>query len=145
MACSLSGWALVPLPLLGYCAYKAMRFYQPANRELMRLESTTKSPIFQLLGEMVSGSSTIRAFGKQEEFNQKIKHKLDISMNAGVVNRVSATLFSVVLFNIAFVFLCIASVFIVSKIHNYRSSSRTTGAPLSSALFSLTCSTSLGI
>ena len=113
LACALSGWALLPLPILGYFAYKFMRYYQPANRELMRLENTSRSPIFQLLGEMVSGSSTIRAFGKQDEFNKKMKEKLDKAMNVGIVNRVSSTLFSVGLFNIAFVFLCIAAVFIV--------------------------------
>lgn len=42
-----------------------------------------------------------------------MKEKLDTAMNVGIVNRVSSTLFSVGLFNIAFVFLCIAALFIV--------------------------------
>lgn len=74
------------------------------------------SPIYQLLGEIVTGSSTIRAFEKEKEFNERMKKKLNVSMNAGLVNRISSSLFSVGLYNIAFVFLLIVALFIVRPI-----------------------------
>ncbi len=113
LACALNLWSVLPIPLLIYVAYKYLRYYQPANQELTRLENTTRSPIFQHLGEMVSGSSTIRAFGKEDEFNRKMKTQLDKNMSVGIINRISSSLFTVGLFNIAFVFLVIASMLIV--------------------------------
>ena len=39
-----------------------------AVKEVSRIESVTKSPLLSFLSETLSGSSTIRAFDKREEF-----------------------------------------------------------------------------
>ena len=113
LACMLNWWAILPLPILAFLAAKFMRFYQPANKEFSRVGSTSHSPVIQQLGEMVSGSSTIRAFKKEDVFNAKMKEKLDRSMSIDLVGRVSGSLFSVGLFHIAFLFLCAAGFLIV--------------------------------
>ena len=42
-----------------------------AAKEVIRVESVTKSPLLSSLSETISGSSTIRAFNKKEEFVEK--------------------------------------------------------------------------
>ena len=51
-------------PLAVY--YSISKYYRKSSTELKRLESVSKSPIFALFSEALTGASTIRAY-KQEE------------------------------------------------------------------------------
>ncbi|GAA5950453.1 hypothetical protein JCM3765_004553 [Sporobolomyces pararoseus] len=51
--------------------------YRASSRELKRTESVTKSPIFSLFGEALSGVSTIRAYGDGQRFMEQIFSLLD--------------------------------------------------------------------
>ncbi len=44
------------------------RFYLNASRDLKRLESVQRSPLFQQFGETLSGVTTIRAYGDERRF-----------------------------------------------------------------------------
>ena len=44
------------------------RYYIPTARELQRIESITRSPIYAKFGEALLGVSTIRAYRKQDHF-----------------------------------------------------------------------------
>ena len=44
------------------------RFYIPTARELQRIESITRSPIYAKFGEALLGVATIRAYRKQDHF-----------------------------------------------------------------------------
>jgi len=46
-------------------------YFRASQRELKRIESTTRSPIFSLFAETLNGLSTIRAYGLQEEFEDR--------------------------------------------------------------------------
>lgn len=46
--------------------YKVGSIYGPTSRDMRRLNSTTRSPLYSLFGETVSGVSVIRAFGASE-------------------------------------------------------------------------------
>ncbi|OMJ71617.1 hypothetical protein SteCoe_30111 [Stentor coeruleus] len=60
--------ALLSLPIAAYSSYKVQQFYLGTSRELIRLESISKSPIVQHFSETLNGISTIRAFGYQKMF-----------------------------------------------------------------------------
>ena len=53
---------------LGYVYFKVQEFYRNSSRELKRLESIAKSPIFSHFSETLNGLSTIRAFNTQQQF-----------------------------------------------------------------------------
>ena len=73
----LSSWMIIfALVLLGICMHYALR-YLIAAREVKRLESNCKSPIFELFGAALTGISTIRAFDKSEIYVQRMYRKID--------------------------------------------------------------------
>ncbi|GAA6015204.1 hypothetical protein JCM11491_000503 [Sporobolomyces phaffii] len=51
--------------------------YRASSRELKRTESVTKSPIFSLFGEALSGVATLRAYGDGSRFMEQIFSLLD--------------------------------------------------------------------
>jgi ABC-type multidrug transport system fused ATPase/permease subunit len=61
--------AFIPVVFpLGYVYFKVQEFYRSSSRELKRLESVAKSPIFSHFSETLNGLSTIRAFNTQKHF-----------------------------------------------------------------------------
>ena len=52
-------------------------FYVPTSRQLRRLESITRSPVYSWFGESVHGVSTIKAFGMVEAFSGHMRRKID--------------------------------------------------------------------
>ncbi|RFU75401.1 atp-dependent bile acid permease [Trichoderma arundinaceum] len=48
--------------------YAVAAFYLRASRDLKRLESVQRSPLFQQFGETLSGMTTIRAYGDERRF-----------------------------------------------------------------------------
>eukprot|EP00928_Gymnodinium_smaydae_P077462 TRINITY_DN6080_c0_g7_i1.p1 TRINITY_DN6080_c0_g7~~TRINITY_DN6080_c0_g7_i1.p1 ORF type:complete len:1398 (+),score=351.18 TRINITY_DN6080_c0_g7_i1:584-4195(+) len=67
VVCCLVGWYLFVLIIPMFLIYgRLARRYLPATRDLRRLDSVAKSPIFHHFGETVNGVSTIRAMQQQE-------------------------------------------------------------------------------
>ncbi|KAF9346348.1 hypothetical protein BGX26_002160, partial [Mortierella sp. AD094] len=52
-------------------------YYISSSRELKRIESVTKSPLYSHFGETLVGVSTIRAFGAESRFMEEVLVKLD--------------------------------------------------------------------
>ncbi|KAI0238037.1 Multidrug resistance-associated protein 1 [Lamellibrachia satsuma] len=79
---------VLPLALLYYFI---QRFYIPTSRQLQRIESTTRSPIYVHFSETVTGASTIRAYNVQRRFittsMQHVDHNLVFYFSSIASNR----------------------------------------------------------
>lgn len=53
------------------------QFYLGGAREIKRLESVSKSPIFEQFGSVLAGIGTIRAFGKAHEYEARMYGRID--------------------------------------------------------------------
>lgn len=56
------------------------RFYIPTSRELKRIESTTRSPIFNHFSETITGAASIRAYKCQQRFIDDNASKVDTNL-----------------------------------------------------------------
>jgi len=72
-----SPWMIAfALALLAICMHYAIRYLTGA-REVKRLESNAKSPIFEQFGSALLGIGTIRAFDKADEYVERMFKKID--------------------------------------------------------------------
>ncbi|KAI0881492.1 putative ATP-binding cassette transporter protein [Annulohypoxylon maeteangense] len=67
---------VMSLILLLICAFYAIRYIQGA-RPVKRLESVTKSPVFEQFGSALTGVQTIRSFDKSHTYIERMHKKLD--------------------------------------------------------------------
>ncbi|KAK7077013.1 hypothetical protein SK128_015541 [Halocaridina rubra] len=57
--------------------YAIQRYFRCSSRELKRLESLSRSPLYSHISESVSGAMVIRAYGDQRRFADVLLHRLD--------------------------------------------------------------------
>ncbi|KAF0698943.1 Aste57867_10465 [Aphanomyces stellatus] len=67
---------LLYLPLV-FVFRKVQRYFDLSSAQLKRLDSTTKSPLVNLISEILSGLSTIRAFAMTPTFQARARAALD--------------------------------------------------------------------
>ncbi|KAL7749705.1 Canalicular multispecific organic anion transporter 2 [Sorochytrium milnesiophthora] len=79
-------WVLVVLAILFVALYFVQSFYLASSRELKRLDSGSKAPIYQLFGESVSGIVTIRAYGYQAHYTNMLERRVDNFVRATYLN-----------------------------------------------------------
>ncbi|XP_068605615.1 multidrug resistance-associated protein 1 [Brachionichthys hirsutus] len=72
----------VIVPVLGLLYFFVQRFYVASSRQLKRLESGSRSPIYTHFNETVLGTSVIRAFGEQERFIRESDQRVDHNQKA---------------------------------------------------------------
>mmetsp|Transcript_41902 Transcript_41902/g.94664 ORF Transcript_41902/g.94664 Transcript_41902/m.94664 type:complete len:1160 (+) Transcript_41902:159-3638(+) len=79
-------WFLAACVPMGYVYYQIMNLYIPTSRELQRLESVTRSPVFSHFGETLEGVSTIRAFRAEPTFVTDSFDKLERNLRSYYAN-----------------------------------------------------------
>ncbi|KXS18959.1 hypothetical protein M427DRAFT_95715 [Gonapodya prolifera JEL478] len=71
------------VPLLIICdSLTPTRFYRATSRELKRLDSVSKSPLYAHFSESLTGLPTIRAYNAQERFRKINEERLDANGRA---------------------------------------------------------------
>uniref|UniRef100_A0A3B5A3H6 Multidrug resistance-associated protein 1 n=1 Tax=Stegastes partitus TaxID=144197 RepID=A0A3B5A3H6_9TELE len=72
----------IVIPVLGLLYFLVQRFYVASSRQLKRLESVSRSPIYTHFNETLLGTSVIRAFGEQERFIRESDQRVDHNQKA---------------------------------------------------------------
>ncbi|KYQ92779.1 ABC transporter C family protein [Tieghemostelium lacteum] len=66
-----------PVFILSFAYYFLQKLFRCSVRELKRMESISRSPMYSFLAEAYSGLSVIRAYGHTNRFIAEFGHKLD--------------------------------------------------------------------
>ncbi|XP_067317475.1 multidrug resistance-associated protein 1-like isoform X1 [Anolis sagrei] len=74
--------AAVAIPPLALVYFFVQRFYVATSRQLKRLESVSRSPVYSHFNETLLGVSVIRAFAEQQRFVQQSDLKVDQNQKA---------------------------------------------------------------
>ena len=85
-----TGWFTLALPFIMFVYIALQRFYIPACRELQRIESISRSPIYSGLGEAVNGVETIRAFRQEAHFINLADGLIQHNADAFVTQKLAA-------------------------------------------------------
>lgn len=69
------------VPMIIYYGYQ-QNFFTMTYRELKRLDSVNRSPLYALLGETIDGVATIRAYSAEGSLLRRLTSMLDLQQNA---------------------------------------------------------------
>uniref|UniRef100_A0A669CSF3 Cystic fibrosis transmembrane conductance regulator n=1 Tax=Oreochromis niloticus TaxID=8128 RepID=A0A669CSF3_ORENI len=109
VAASVIPWILIPVvPLLLIFLY-LRRYFLRTSRNVKRLESTTRSPVFSHLSSSLQGLWTIRAFGEEERFQKVFDAHQDLHSEAWFLFLTTSRWFAVRLDGICSVFVTITT------------------------------------
>eukprot|EP00750_Incisomonas_marina_P027652 INCI6219.1.p1 GENE.INCI6219.1~~INCI6219.1.p1 ORF type:complete len:1792 (+),score=304.26 INCI6219.1:263-5638(+) len=136
---------IIMVPVIGGF-YFVQRTYRASIRELQRLSSMSRSPVFSAFSEALDGAATIRCFNKQSHFaflnEERLRKNLSSYMNQNAANQwLSVRLVCLS----AAVFFCVASFSVVQKQLGWNVSIIGTGAVFSSGMAGLALQKSLEV
>ncbi|KAL0069231.1 hypothetical protein AAF712_003594 [Marasmius tenuissimus] len=67
--------------LIGLVYYNVGKVYGQTSRDMRRLDSVTRSPIYSIYGETIAGVTILRAFGASSKFLRDMLRCLDTNIN----------------------------------------------------------------
>ena len=72
-------WFLIPACIIGFFYRMLAIGYLNTGRDLRRMESNSRSPIFSGFGELLEGIVTVRAFSAERRFMDDLHTKIDVT------------------------------------------------------------------
>ncbi|TPX76960.1 hypothetical protein CcCBS67573_g01803 [Chytriomyces confervae] len=87
-------YILMVIPL-AYPYIWLQRRFLGTSRDLRRLHAITRSPIYQLVDESLDGLPTLRSYGMQEEFVNRLMRIVDLNNGAWISNLLASRWFDV--------------------------------------------------
>ncbi|OJT05881.1 ATP-dependent bile acid permease [Trametes pubescens] len=70
---------IIPATILGFFYRRVAIAYLNTGRDIRRMESNTRSPIFANFSELLEGIVTVRAFGAEQRFLDDLYTKIDLT------------------------------------------------------------------
>ncbi|XP_040888393.1 ATP-binding cassette sub-family C member 4-like [Toxotes jaculatrix] len=105
VAASVIPLILIPVVPLFLIFLYLRRFYLSTSRDVKRLESTTRSPVFSHLSSSLQGLRTIRAFGAQERLKKAFDAHQDLHSEAWFLFLMTSRWFALCLDSICSIFI----------------------------------------
>ncbi|KAG2343136.1 multidrug resistance-associated ABC transporter [Suillus weaverae] len=72
---------LIAIILLGFIYYDVSKDYGQAARDMRRLDSVARSPLYSIYGETIAGAPILRAFGASSKFLRDMLRCVDTNTN----------------------------------------------------------------
>ncbi|KAF2073022.1 hypothetical protein CYY_005668 [Polysphondylium violaceum] len=76
----LNPFIVIPFFVLSIIYFIIQRIYVESSRELKRMESIARSPVYNTFAETFNGVTTIRAFSQQQRFITDLESRLNIAL-----------------------------------------------------------------
>jgi ABC-type multidrug transport system fused ATPase/permease subunit len=76
---------LLPAAIIGYLYFRLAIGYLNTGRDLRRMESNTRSPIFSDFSELLEGIVTVRAFSAEARFLDDLHGKVDLTTQVRLI------------------------------------------------------------
>ena len=86
MIALVSPFVLIALPPLTFFYILFASYYRNTAREVQRLDSISKSPIYAAFGEALNGATSIQAYGANERFEGVNRARVDFNLRANYVS-----------------------------------------------------------
>ncbi|XP_025017040.1 canalicular multispecific organic anion transporter 1 isoform X2 [Tetranychus urticae] len=84
--CTETPYLIFGIIIIGVFYILIQKFYIASSRQLRRIESITRSPIYSHFSETITGSTSIRAYGATDHFIQECYRKVDINHSSFFLN-----------------------------------------------------------
>ncbi|XP_053215010.1 multidrug resistance-associated protein 1-like, partial [Panonychus citri] len=75
--CLQTSYLIIVILVVGIVYVMVQKFYIASSRQLRRIESITRSPIYSHFSETVAGSTSIKTYGAVDRFTNRIYHLVD--------------------------------------------------------------------
>eukprot|EP00070_Physeter_catodon_P046580 XP_028353474.1 multidrug resistance-associated protein 4 isoform X3 [Physeter catodon] len=109
VAVSVIPWIALPLVPLGIIFFVLRRYFLQTSRDVKRLESTTRSPVFSHLSSSLQGLWTIRAYKAEERFQELFDAHQDLHSEAWFLFLTTSRWFAVRLDAICAIFVIVVA------------------------------------
>ncbi|KAI5269184.1 Multidrug Resistance-Associated Protein 4 [Manis pentadactyla] len=102
-------WIVIPLILLGILFFVLRQYFLKTSRDVKRLESTTRSPVFSHLSSSLQGLWTIRACKAEDRFQELFDSHQDLHSEAWFLFLTTSRWFAVRLDAICAIFVIVVA------------------------------------